>query len=220
MALTTYSTLKTEIENWAHRSNIDASTVDTFIDLAEAEFNVRLRTVDQETVAGLTCNTRFTSLPSDFLEMRLVEFEATTLANVTFATPEYLTRLRAKHTAGDPVAYSIRGTTIELVPSPGADDPDLDGFGSDMSPFEEGEVDLILTYWAKVAALSDSNTTNWLLTNHPNMYLYECLRQLSIYVKDDSGMARYAKLLQGYYDSLQRQDRRKRWGGGLRVRVA
>ena len=48
MALTTYSTLKTEIENWAHRSNIDASTVDTFIDLAEAEFNVRLRTVDQD----------------------------------------------------------------------------------------------------------------------------------------------------------------------------
>ena len=212
--------MKAEIENWAHRSNITTDTVDTFIDLAEAEFNVRLRTVDQETVDELVCNTRFTSLPSDFLEMRLVEFQDSTLSNVSYATPEYLTKLRAKHTAGNPVAYSIRGTTIELVPSPGADDPDLDGFGEDVSPFEAGEVTLIITYWAKVAALSDSNTTNWLLTNHPNMYLYECLRQLSIYIKDDAGMTRYATLLQGYYDAMQRQDRRKRWGGGLRIRVA
>lgn len=212
--------MKSTLTDWAHRSNIPSATVDTFIDLAEAEFNVRLRTVDQETVAALTCNTRFTSLPSDFLQMRLVEFEGDTLQDVSYATPEYLTMLRARYRSGDPVAYSIRGTTIELVPSPGADDPAVDGFGTDVSPFEAGEVALIATYYAKVPALSDTQTTNWLLTSHPNMYLYEALRQLSIYIKDDAGMQRYALLLQGYYDAMRKQDNRKRWGSGLRVRVA
>lgn len=220
MALATYTDLKTTLEDWAHRSNLSSTTVDTFIDLAEAEFNVRLRCLDQETVAALDCSTRFTSLPSDFLEMRLVEYEDSTLQNVTSATPEYLTMLRARYTSGSPVAYAIRGTTLELVPSPGDNDPDVDGFGTDVSPFESGEVSLIITYLAKIPALSDDNTANWLLTSHPNMYLYECLRQLSIYIKDDAGAKRYAGLLQGYYDALTSLDQRKRFGSTLVMRVA
>lgn len=217
----TYTELKAAIAEWAHRANIPAATIDLFIDLAEAEFNIRLRCVEQETVAALACSSKFTDLPSDFLEMRLVEYNGTKLKNLSYATPEYIAEWRNKEPSGDPLAYSIRGTSIELIPAPGADDPAVDGFGSDVSPFEEGEVSLILTYWAEVPALSDASPTNWLLSAHPNMYLYECLRQLSVYTRDDSSVQRYASLMQGYYQAMKSSDRSKRWGGAsMRVRVA
>ena len=73
-----YSELKAAIAEWAHRSNVPAATIDLFIDLAEAEFNLRLRCVEQETVAALACTTKYTELPSDFLEMRLVEYNGST----------------------------------------------------------------------------------------------------------------------------------------------
>ena len=69
-----YSELKAAIAEWAHRSNVPAATIDLFIDLAEAEFNLRLRCVEQETVAALACTTKYTELPTGFLEMRLVEY--------------------------------------------------------------------------------------------------------------------------------------------------
>lgn len=216
-----YSELKAAIAEWAHRSNVPATTIDLFIDLAEAEFNLRLRCVEQETVAALACTTKYTELPTDFLEMRLVEYNGTKLYNLAYATPEYIARWRLNSPSGTSQAYSIRGTTLELIPAPGSDDANVDGFGSDVAPFETSEVDLLLTYWAKVTALSDANTSNWLLAAHPNMYLYECLRQLSIYTRDDNSAKRYAQLVAGYYKSLKQSDRAKRWGGAsMRVRVA
>lgn len=216
-----YSELKTAIADWAHRSNLASATIDTFIDLAEAEFNARLRTVDQETVAELVCNTRYTALPDDFLEMRAVEFEGETISNLTYATPEAISQWRKQSPTGYSKAYTLRGLYIELLPNLGADDPDVDGFGDDVSPFQDGEVALTIHYWAKVPALSDSQTTNWLINAHPNMYLYECLRQAAIYTKDDRSIERYANLMQGYFSALVKSDKGRRFGGSaLFVRAA
>lgn len=196
-----YTELKTAIADWAHRSDITDSTLDLFIDLAEAEFNNRLRTVEQETVADLVCTSRYTALPADLAEIRAVEHNGTRLRNLEYATPDYMARWRQYEPSGDPKAYSVRGTDLELIPTPDS-------------------VTVTLTYWAKVPALSGANTTNWLIDAHPNMYLLECMRHLSIYIKDDAGAARYATQMQGYFDALRRADNAKRFGGPLRVRVA
>lgn len=199
----TYSELKATIAEWAHRANIPAATVDTFIDLAEAEFNNRLRCSEQETVDTLTCSTRYTALPADFLEMRAVEYEGESLHCIQYASPEYMSYWRSyASTTGEPMAYSIRGTDLEVIPT-------------------QSGTDLTIHYWARIPALSDGNATNWLIDAHPNLYLLECLRQLSIYTKDDAGAQRYAGQLQGYWDALRRADRAKRFGGSaMRVRVA
>lgn len=195
-----YTELKAAVSDWAHRSDV-ASQVDTFIDLAEAEFSNRLRTVDQETVADLQCTARYTPLPADFAEMRAVEYNGAVLRNLAYVTPDYMAAWRQYEPAGEPKAYSIRGTDLELIPTP-------------------DDVTVTLTYWATIPALSDANPTNWLLTAHPNMYICECLRQLSLYIKDDNGVARYANQLQGYWDALNKADQRKRHPGPMRVRAA
>lgn len=195
-----YTELKAAVSDWAHRSDV-ASQVDTFIDLAEAEFSNRLRTVDQETVADLQCTARYTPLPADFAEMRAVEYNGSVLRNLAYVTPDYMAAWRQYEPAGEPKAYSIRGTDLELIPTP-------------------DDVTVTLTYWATIPALSDANPTNWLLAAHPNLYLLETLRQLSLYIKDDNGVARYANQLQGYWDALNKADQRKRHPGPMRVRAA
>lgn len=195
-----YTELKAAVSDWAHRSDV-ASQVDTFIDLAEAEFSNRLRTVDQETVADLQCTARYTPLPADFAEMRAVEYNGAVLRNLAYVTPDYMAAWRQYEPAGEPKAYSIRGTDLELIPTP-------------------DDVTVTLTYWATIPALSDANPTNWLLAAHPNMYLFECLRQVSLYIKDDNGVARYANQMQGFFTALKRADDAKRHPGPLRVRVA
>lgn len=196
-----YTELKTAIADWAHRSDITDSTLDLFIDLAEAEFNNRLRTAEQETVADLVCTSRYTALPADLAEIRVVEHNGTRLRNLEYATPDYMARWRQYEPSGDPRAYSIRGTDLELIPTPDA-------------------VTVTLTYWATIPALSDANPTNWLLAAHPNMYLFECLRQVSLYIKDDNGVARYANQMQGFFTALKRADDAKRHPGPMRVRAA
>ena len=197
-----YSELKTAVADWAHRSNVPTLTVDLFIDLAEAEFNNRLRCVEQETVDDLVCSSRFTALPSDFLEMRAVEFEDSYLTPIPYDTPEYMAIRSSSQVVGNPRAYSIRGTDLELFPAP------------------TEATTLGLTYFAKIPALSDANTTNWLLDAHPNLYLLETLRQLSVWSKDDAGAARYANQLQGYWSALKTADKAKRHPGPMRVRAA
>ena len=197
-----YSELKAAVSDWAHRSNIADATVDLFIDLAEAEFNNRLRCVEQETVANLVCSSRFTALPSGFLEMRAVEFEDAYLTPIPYDTPEYLAIRSSSQVTGDPRAYSLRGTDIELFPAPTTN------------------TTIGLTYFTKIVALSDANTTNWLIDAHPNMYLLETLRQMCVWSKDDAGATRYANQLQGYWGALKAADKAKRYGGPLRVRVA
>jgi hypothetical protein len=215
-----YTELKAAITSWAHRSDVSAQA-DTFIALAEAEFNTRLRTVDQETVAELVCNTRYTALPDDFLELRAVEFEGDTISNLTYATPEFISEWRRASPSGDSKAYTLRGLHIELLPNLGADDPDVDGFGDDVAPFQSGEVPITLHYWAKIPALSALNLTNWLINAHPNLYLYACLRNAAIWTKDDRGIERYTGLLQGEWDAIQRKDVNRRFGGSaLFIRAA
>lgn len=197
-----YSELKTAVADWAHRSNVPAPNIDLFIDLAESFFNTHLRCVEQETVANLICSSRFTDLPADFLAMRAVEYSGTHLTPIPYEAPEYMAIRSSMQVVGSPRAYCIRGAQIELMPAP-TDDTLLG-----------------LTYFAKVPALSDADPTNWLLESQPMLYLYECLRQMAIWTHDDAGVAKYAAIVQGVLDGIQRADKQKRYSGPMRVRAA
>lgn len=197
----TFAQLKAALIEWAHRSNIPATTVDLFVALAEAEFNSRLRCGEQETVADLQCTARYTPLPADLLEIRGVEHKAAPLTPLRYGAPEYLAILRSAQIGGHPRAYSIIGTDIELMPAP-------------------DDTTVTLTYWARIPALSSANPTNWLLEKHPNMYLMECLRQLALYTKDDAAVNRYAAQMQGYYSAMRSADRDRRHPGPMVVRAA
>jgi len=200
MALSNYAQLKAAISSWSHRSNLSDSVLTDFVTLAESEFNRVLRCVEQETRDTLTVTSRYTALPADFLELRRVEYDGTDIVPLNSLTPYQSTAYQTNHTSGDPAYFAIVGTDIEIQPVQSS-----------------ASVDIL--YWAKIAALSDSNTTNWLLTAYPDLYLAECLRQVAIYTKDDASVARYGQQVADAIQTIKRNDVAKRWSGPLVMRV-
>jgi len=65
-----------------------------------------------------------------------------------------------------------------------------------LAPTPDGSYTAQFWYKAGIAVLSDTNTTNWLLTNYPNLYLYAALLESAPYLRDDERIL----LWQGMYD--------------------
>lgn len=203
MPLTTYNGLLGALNgarSWSHRSDLEEK-LPAFIALAESAFNRLFRFVEQETIATLICTAKLTPLPADFLEMRQVEYQGSPVDPLVYDSPQYLSVLRSKGVSGRPKAYSLRGKQIELVPTP-------------------ADVELEITYFAKIPALGESTPTNWLLTDHPGMYLNEALRQIAIYSEDQQRTASYGAQVAALYQEMVLANRAKRWGGPLVVRAA
>jgi hypothetical protein len=99
------------------------------------------------------------------------------------------------------VYYSIVGDTLEVVPVP------------DASYTAE------LTYYKKITALSDEDITNWLLSYHPDVYLYGTLMQSAPYLKDDQRIPVWGSLYRQYLaDVNASSDKAEFSGGALHMR--
>ena len=157
MAISTYAELKTALSSWVERA-ADTSyvgEVDTFIDMAEANFN-RLLTSHHEMDATTTLtldSNGVTTLPADYLAYRSAIWDGAADLPLSYMAWASLQAHNPFNTSGVPVYFSIRGTTLKVA------------------PVAEG-ANLAFNYTAKLAALSDSNTTNWLLDLAPDAYLF------------------------------------------------
>ena len=161
----TYDELKTQIADFLNRSDL-TSKLDFLIDATEGELNRRLRTKDMVVRATATADGQYLSLPTDWLEAINIEITSGDFTPLLQQSIESLDVYRKANdnTSGQPVFFSIVDKTLELAPTP------------------DTSYTLQLTYYASIAALSSTNTTNFLSTGHPDVYLYGCLKHDSIYL--------------------------------------
>ena len=61
--------------------------------------------------------------------------------------------------------------------------------GLRLLPVPDGSYTLRMEYYQKIPALSDSNTSNWLLEKHPDVYLHSALFYANKFLRDPEGMA-------------------------------
>lgn len=162
MAITNYSELQTAIQNWLARSTLTTAQCSEFIALGEALFKRQplprtspnmggIRGNKTRTTGTLTAGTNSLSLPADFLEMDAFTLTASPETVLVFVSPEQL-RQYSRSGTGKPLYFSI-ADVIEF----------------DITP--DSAYAYELSYWPSVAALSNTNTTNWLLTRYPDVYL-------------------------------------------------
>lgn len=178
MALSTYAELQASVADWLARSDLTDAIPD-FIALAEAKFNRELRVPQMDTRATYTIDTdvdepAFLTLPGDFQSMRRIRLSSVTgQPTLSFLSTTQLDEYRTTRadSAGQPYYFSIFGTQIEFAPTPDS------GYTVEM------------IYRANIPALTDSNTTNWLLTLAPDAYLFGSLMQAALYIKDDPRVA-------------------------------
>lgn len=154
-----------------------------------------------ETRVSATLDERYEDLPSDFLEMRTIEITGDSGGQLEYLTPGDLrNRYRASGT-GVPKYFTIIGTTIEFAPAPA------------------GSYTMEMVYYKAIPALSDSNTTNWMLTNNPDAYLYGSLLEAAPFMKKPEEVPLWATMYKGVMKDIADADERGSYGGPLMMRV-
>lgn len=204
MSITTYSELQASVASWLHRTDLTALIPD-FITLAEQRMNGDLDSRSMEVRTTLTCtadgtlNARLVALPTDMLEMRRLLVVDTDPARVLeYKSPDQLVADNLYLlSAAKPDSFTVVGTNIELSPPPDSAYP------------------LELVYKQRIPALSNSNTTNWVLTQNPSIYLWGALLAASPFTQDDERMPIYERKYQEAKETINSID----WYSGSTLRV-
>jgi len=202
MAIGTFAQLKTATANWLDRSDL-TSRIPEFITLAEARFNRVLRIRDMEAVStsiSTVAGTREYSLPTRFVQMK--EFHLTTdpLTPLSYITPEMMTRMQAGSSKSKPQVFTIIADNVRLGPNPDA------------------VYTTSMLYYQAFAALSDAATTNDMLTNNPDVYLYGTLLEAEPFIMNDQRITLWLGAFEKAVSDIQNQDNKDRHSGSqLRV---
>jgi hypothetical protein len=173
----TYAQLKSTIADYLNRDDL-TSVIPTFIKLAESKFNRKLRVRQMVKRATAQIDTAFFAYPGDWLENKEFQLNTNPITKLEFITESYGNELRATSfsAGGKPRYYTVVGSQLEFIPTP---DTQYDGE---------------LTYYAKIPALSDTNTSNWLLAYAPDLYLYGALIEAEPYLKNDERVGLWGEL--------------------------
>ena len=197
-----YDELKVAVADFLNRDDL-TSVVPTFIRLAEARVDRDLRHWRQELFAALTLDDQRVALPFSYLQTISLSLTDAPLGALEPVSVAQMARARGdrEDLPGAPTSYAITGGQIELYPTPDK------AYGASM------------LYHSRVPALSASNTSNWLLAESPDTYLYGALLHSAPYIKDDSRVAIWESLYKMGVDSLNRTSEDAKYGGtGIRMK--
>ena len=170
MALATYTDLKTAVADWLNRSDL-TDVIPDYISLVEAELGRILQGRPMRTTLAVTYDTTGTlAVPVDFVRPVSLTLEISTANWPIEVKPyEFIVQKRGQLVNGAPRYVALVGDTFQFAPIP------------DSTTTYTGN----LVYDAALAPLSSTQTTNWVLTKHPDVYLYGALMQAAPYLKDD-----------------------------------
>lgn len=209
MAIGTYIELLAAVDNWLARTDLSARTPE-FIALCEGKLNRDLRCIQMEKRSTTSVNMssvepEFITLPTDFQTMRRVRLSSVAgKPRLDFRSgvqaDEY--RYGIADTAAQPYYFTILGDEMELLPTP------------------DQAYTIEMVYRSNIPPL-ETNSTNWLLTLAPDIYLYGALLEAAIFMKDDPRVPVWAEGYKYAMDGLNGLSQEKTFGAGpLTVRVA
>ena len=198
----TYAELKTNIANYLNRSDL-TSYIDTFIDSTEAELNRRLRTKEMIKRATATADSQYLTVPTDWQEAINIEITSNNFSPLFQQSIESLDVYRKANNniTGQPIYYAMVDDSIELAPTP------------------DSSYTLQLTYYAKINALSDSNTTNFVSTDHPDVYLYGALKHASIFLMEDDRIPLFTNQFEKALEEIRLEQEKAAFGKGSLMQI-
>jgi hypothetical protein len=198
MTITTYATLQTEVVSNSNRSDL-TTLVPTFIQLAEADMKRRLKLVDFEGASSITVTSGSGDLPADFAGALDVYWDVDTDVPLRYLTHEQYNAKRPSMTDGSPVYFTITGSTIKTLPA------------------DTGTA--VMTYIARLESLSDSNTTNTVLTNYPDAYFFGTLVYLYHHTRNWLAKKENQMEYERVIDQIVRDHNERKFTGPITIRA-
>lgn len=189
-----YDTLVNSVRAWLNRDDLTNLQITEFIAMFEARMNRVLRHPEMEQIVTVTLTSGNNDLPADFLSMRAIYRDTQELKAMTPAA-----MAREYGTAqGISVAYTIVGSQprkIRLGPQPNANTP------------------VTMVYYKKLVGVDVNNADNWLLNEHPDLYLYGTLLMAEAYLANDERLGIWKNAFDEALRELDRSAQNDRFGG-------
>lgn len=193
-----YTSLVDTITLWLDRDDLSVQ-IPTFIRLIEPYLNRVLRTPDMDAMATPMLVDGGFAIPTDCLQIRAVYYAGKPLDSLSPSSllGQYMTNAGILN--GVPMAYSVTGARATIAPS------------------ATGVV--MMTYWQRIPALTPVAPSNWLLSSHPDVYLYGALAQAEGYIENPDRAAQWTALFDASVKSLIEAAAAARFGGPVRARA-
>lgn len=211
MAIDTYAELQVAIQDELNRKGgglasdvtIGATTIEGKVKRAIANCEIRVqrtirtRQMETSTSIAFTSGTTEYSLPSDFLSARLMYLVQDPIVTLEQDSLENIIADYPSNATGQPRKFAVSGSSFFVRPVP------------------DGSRTAKLFYYKTIPVLSDSNTSNWLLTAAPDLYLYGSCLEIMPYLGDDERL----QVWKGAFDEAIRlltgDDDAAKWNGVL-----
>lgn len=198
--ITDYASLQAAAIDWMHRTDL-AARAPEFVQIAEKEIFRELALRKIEAVETGTLSGDSIPIPADCASIERLELEANGRKyTIDYTSPNGIESL----TGGTdlPGRFTVENGVIRLLAAPA------------------GPYAYSVFFVPLLSALSNTNTTNWLLTNHHDVYLWGTCFQIAMWSGDAEDKATYAPLFQTAIDSVRRFDGRARFpqSGGLQIK--
>src|SRR5262245_4003405 len=162
MLISNFGSLKAELARYMFHQRFQPD-YDTATQHFESMANRRLRVRPMETSAVFTTQDGWIELPMDYLLWRYVEWAGSgrPATQLDYIHPAYYD---TTNLSGTPQVFTIEDGFIGILPKNDSHDAYLMG------------------YYRKIPTLTgtDDNATNWLISEHPDLYLQGCLYELFV----------------------------------------
>lgn len=174
MAISNYTELKTAVANWLQRDDL-TDRIPEFISLGEALISRRLRVRDMEASVTITPSTsvRYVALPAGYME--LISFTDDLGDPLSAVDSETLENIAYGQSAVRPSYYRISSRI-------------------DFDAVADATYNFKFNYLKRLDIAADS--TNSVLTKHPDCYLYSALLQSAPFIMDDERINTWRALLE------------------------
>lgn len=196
MAISTFAELKTAVANWLNRSDLTTYIPD-FVTLGENRIyrELRIRTMEESINSAIASGV--VALPPDYVELKY--------AYVDGSPVQYLKRTNAQ-------------TLIEQYPTRSSDKKpthiSTDAGNFIFGPYPDSAYTIKGTYYKRLAALSDANTTNWFTTNAPGLLLFAALSEAEPFLKNDERTMLWQAKYEQEKNTIEQEEMRERFSGG------
>ena len=195
MALDTFDNLVKEVIDWSHRSDL-GTKINNFIQLAENAMYSNevepLKVRSMETVSTAATAGQYVELPPEFESARSIRLvTGDNGGELKYQAPEQMFKNVA---TGRPTFFTIVGNEVQL------------------DRVHDSEYTLEIQYFKRAAALSVTNQTNDVLTNHPSVYLFGALTALFSYSQDTEQQIKYNQMFISAIKGANKADKKGRYG--------
>lgn len=202
MSIASYSELKTAVTNWLNRDDLTVYIPD-FITLGEAMIYRQLRINAMETALNVTISSGVAAAPSDYVELKHAYLDGAPTKWLKRADPRFIYEKYPVRSSDSRPAFIAK-----------------EGSNFIFGPYPDSNYTIKGIYYAKLEALSDSNTTNWFTANAPDLLLYASLMSAEPFLKNDQRLVVWGGLYGGIKDDIQREENNEQFsGGGLSMSV-